>query len=288
VPDDPARLFAMRFDVDTHRCLTHGAPPLLALGRLLGARFTFFVSMGRLADRARSLRGALGGAGEPPPGPAPAKLPLRRKLGAADLVRVALCNPRAGVAHPRRVAELHEAGHEVGLHGGRSHRGWQSGAPGWDERRVADEVRWGLARLLETGVPDPGGFSSPGWAGSPVVNRVLAGHGFRYVADRHGAGSGRVEPAEGAPGLVDVPTSILGEPGGVGYLEWHRAQGHDDACVIADFRARLRAVEGPAVAYDHPFWVGVHDLALLARLLEVAREEGRTVVTLAEVARAGR
>jgi peptidoglycan/xylan/chitin deacetylase (PgdA/CDA1 family) len=280
-----APLFAMRFDVDTHRCLTHGSPSLLRLGLELDARFTFFVSMGRLADRAHALRRMLSTGGGGNGGDAVAKLPLRRKLGAVEIARVALWNPRAGAAHPREVRALHDAGHEVGLHGGRGHRRWQARAPGWDERRVAAEVRWGSARLLETGVPPPAGFSSPGWSGSPVVNRALARLGFTYVADRHGDGLAAVAAAAGAPGLLDVRTSVLGEPGGVGYIEWHRAQGHGDEDVVRDFRRRLAGTAEPVVAYDHPYWAGVHDIGLLRRLLVAARQEGRTVVTVEELVR---
>ena len=44
------KLCCFRFDADTHVCVSVGIPRLVELGNRLGARFTFFVNMGRAFD----------------------------------------------------------------------------------------------------------------------------------------------------------------------------------------------------------------------------------------------
>jgi hypothetical protein len=168
-----------------------------------------------------------------------------------------LANPRVGAAMPATVAEIDRRGHEVGLHGGRSHRLWQDDAGDWSHSKVASEIGWGLGRLAAAGVPEPAGFSSPGWNGSPLVARVAADHGFRYLADDHGHGPATV--ARGPEGLVRVSTNLVDEPGGVGYLEWHRALGDDDDDILRDVAGRLADSGDLAVLYDHPFYAGIFE-----------------------------
>lgn len=281
------RLFCFRFDVDTHRCIREGVPNLVVLGGRLGAQFTFFVNMGRLTLRRQAAADLLGsltgrGAGASVES-AVHKLPLRRKLGTRGYLEVIAANPMVGSGANAQIQSAAAAGHEIGLHGGRNHRSWQAGAPHWSPARIRREVSWGLRRLHATGVARPEGFSSPGWSRSPAVDLVLSDF-FAYAADRHGGAAGGPIPGPGP--IAQLSTNIVGEPGGVGYLEWHRAQGHGDAEVVADFRSRLAAAGRFAVAYDHPFWAGIDDLALTERLVATARDEGFRVAPLREIAAA--
>lgn len=288
----PARQFSFRFDVDSHRCVAEGMPALLDLARRLEVRFTFFVNFGRLTSRPRALVAALPGRhggtdrdGADAPGHV-RKLPLRAKLGARGLATALLANPRAGARHLDVVRRAIDEGHDVGLHGGRNHRVWQDGAATWSAARVADEVAWGRQWLTDLGIA-PAGFSSPGWSSSAVVARAVADAGFAYLADRHG--HAEVAVATTPEGLVDVPTNVLGEPRGVGWLEWCRAHGDDDDALLDRTTGRLAdlAPAGHAVAYDHPFHAGIADVAMTGRLVELAREGGWEVTTMAAMAAAG-
>lgn len=270
--------FCFRFDVDSHRCLERGVPNLLGLGERLGVTFTFHVHMGRATVRTAALRDALRrGSG------AVAMLSPFAKLGPVDLAVLLASNPAVGDRRPDLVAAIAAAGHEVGLHGGRNHRRWQDEAGSWSEARLEDEMEWSLARLAGAGIEGQVGFSSPAWVGNAATVRVAAGLGLAYVSDLHDpSASGVVPPSADTP-LPQPVTNIVGEPGGVGFLEWHRARGAGDDEILADFAERLDRAGDLAVAYDHPFWAGTSDLALTGRLVETAIARGFTVRTLADI-----
>lgn len=268
-------LFCLRFDVDTERCLVEGVPRLLALGERLDAPFTFFVNMGRAVCRRPVRREAATCA---------PKLPPRRKLGAGPFLRTVLLNPRVGAGRPDIVRAIAAAGHEVGLHGGCNHGAWQHGAMGWDARRVADEVAWGVDRLRAAGAGPIRAFASPGWTRPPALPEVLSHHGFDVLADDHGTGPGRWAGLDNGARLISVKTNLLGEPCGVGYLETLRADGLDDDAILARFERDLDGSGGLAVAYDHPVYAGLHGIELLARMVAAARARGFRVATLSEVA----
>lgn len=270
------RRLCFRFDVDSHRCLGAGTRALTAIAGRHDVAFTFYVHMGRATQRRRALREA---ARRRPPTETGHHLSSRTKLGSVGLARLLLANPPVGAERGPEIQRLVAGGHEVGLHGGRNHRTWQEGADTWDHQRVRAEMAWGRDLLTRVGGVAPAGFASPAWTTSAVVAAVAAELGFTYLADRH-------EPTEegvdiGAA-LPEVVTNVLGEPGGVGYLEWARAQGWSDDVVVSDFRRRLERVEHLAVVYDHPFWAGLHDARLVDRLLTVGTEAGFAICTVAE------
>lgn len=270
------RTFCFRFDVDSHRCLRRGVPNLVRMATDLGVPLTFHVHMGRATRRRSALAALL----RPAADAGVDHLPAMRKLGLADLGVLLALNPEIGAGTSLR--GIVTSGHEVGLHGGRNHRVWQDHGAAWDAPAVQDELAWGRARLAESGVTGRLGFSSPAWQGSETTVRVAAGLGFSYVADVHDPDRSGVLPATAAMPLPRPVTNIVGEPGGVGFLEWHRARGASSDEVVADLDRRLDVAGELAVAYDHPFWAGIEDLALTRRLLERAIGQGFQVVTLAD------
>ncbi|MBS3940229.1 MAG: polysaccharide deacetylase family protein [Actinobacteria bacterium] len=275
-----AHRLVFRFDVDSHRCLGEGTRALSMVAARHDVAFTFFVHMGRATDRGRLARSVVL---RRVTGNDVHRLSTRRKLGTAGLLRLAVTNPLVGAADGEEIRRLVAAGHEVGLHGGRNHRSWQESADRWDHRRLTAEIGWGLARLRAAGVDAPDGFASPAWTTSSAVATVAADFGFSYLADRHGTVADVFDL--GGP-LPEVSTNLLGEPGGVGYLEWCRAKGWSDRQLLDDFACRLHAIDDLAVVYDHPFWAGVHDADLVDRMLGIASRQGVEVLTLgAAVAR---
>ena len=275
------KLFAFRFDVDTHKCLRDGVPNLIKIAESSGVRFTFFVLMGRAVSRARFLMRRFASATSEGPEEGVQLMSAFAKLGAADYLRVAILNPKVGAGYGSLVRLLHETGHEIGIHGGRNHESWHFGAHLWSEEKIESEVLSSLRLLHEAGIR-PTGFSSPGWTTVDPLERVLKRNGFIYVADDHGADQNKTRIS--ANGIVRVPTNILGEPGGVGYLEHCRVQGFDDDGILRDFKRRLEKSGDLAVAYDHPYYAGTQEIHLLPKLLNIARDMGFRITTLGRIA----
>ena len=274
------RLFCLRFDVDTHRCIREGVPRLLHLLASESAPVTFFVNMGRAVDHratlARWLRKTARDAGTP-------RISARRKLGAGGYLTAALLNPRVGAGANAMVRRIEDEGHEVGLHGGLNHATWQIGAERWSEARFRAEIAGGL-RLMDTaGVSRPTGFASPGWQGPARLWPVLEAAGFQYVADAHGLDES-LGPAPGSESLLRVPTALTGEPDGVAYLEHRRAIGESTAEILDHFEACLEAAGDFVVAYDHPYHAGLHEIETLRQMIIIARSAGFRIATLAELA----
>jgi len=280
-----AKLFSVRFDVDTHRCVREGMPALARLGRDLGAPFTFFVNMGRAVSRATFIRRALGIRGARGREQVAAKLSARSKLGTGGYLYAALANPPVGSGAANVVREAATLGHEIGLHGGRNHAVWQDQASGWTRTRVEAEIDAVLPELkaLLDGTA-PAGFASPGWSTHPELPAVLAERGFAYLADLHGPTPGSPHDEANAGPLQNVRTQLTGEPGGVAYLEHLRALGLTDAALEERFLRDLERSGDHAVVYDHPYFAGISELALVSRMVELARGLGYEVVPLATLA----
>ena len=276
-----SKYVCFRFDVDTHRCLRQGVPPLLELARTLNVPFTFFVNMGRAVSQWDSCRRLLG--------VAPAhqveritRLPTLHKLGLRDYLVAALLNPRVGVSQPQVLRAIHAAGHEIGLHGGYNHATWQARGARWPVARLRAEIAWGLAQLQAAGIGHPAAFASPGWQGSEALHDVLASLDFAIVADAHGDGLEAIGQVNGHPCLRTVPTNIVGEPGGVGYLEHLRASGLSRDAAMDDFARRLAGTQRLAVVYDHPCVAGLALLPLVRSLIDIARSLGCEIVTISD------
>lgn len=277
-----AKLFSFRFDVDTHRCVREGVPALVDLGDALDARFTFYVNMGQAVSRPDTLMGPIR---RSPGAPSvAAKLPVRRKLGTVGYLEAAVVNPKVGVGSPEVVRAAAAAGHEIGLHGGTNHATWQRGADGWSDARLAREIDVVLPALRVL-LPSETvrGFASPGWTSSEMLPPLLKARGFTYMADLHGpAVDGVVEPTSSAC-ISNIRTALTGEPGGVAYLEHLVASGLDEDAVRERFRADLTTAGDRVVAYDHPYFAGIEGLDLVRICVEVARDEGYTVVPVERI-----
>jgi peptidoglycan/xylan/chitin deacetylase (PgdA/CDA1 family) len=274
------RRFCFRFDVDTHRCLRKGVPNLVRLADEIDVRFTFFMNMGRAVSRSRYLRRMFQGGRAP--GQA-AKLSNLKKLGFMDYLVTSLLNPEIGSSYPEVIRQAHTSGHEIGLHGGRNHAAWQEAGAEWPREKIDYEVKAGLERLTAIIESLPAGFASPGWQGSGALHRVLESLGFKYVADIHQQSLETIRTADPDLDLVEIPTNIAGEPGGVGYVEHLHARSMTDTEILEDFRLKMEGLKELAVVYDHPYYAGIQGLQLVREMIGVARSLGFEVTTLKEI-----
>jgi peptidoglycan/xylan/chitin deacetylase (PgdA/CDA1 family) len=274
------KVVCFRFDVDTYPCAARGVPNLVALARSYDAKFTFYFNMGR-AIHVPSL---LFGRKSKPATERAAKLGNMRKLGALGYVHTALFNPCVGSSFPANIVEAHREGHEVGLHGGRNHGEWMSNAHSWSEQKVGDELDWGIARLAEAGIDDVHSFSSPGWQAPECLHAALAHRGFTSVADIHGHGEHEIYRSPHVEqDLYCLPTNILGEPGGVGYIEHLRASTGTRQSMLKKFASDLERTAQPAVLYDHPFYAGIHELDFVDSMLKLVHDAGYVAARLDEL-----
>ena len=273
--------FCFRFDVDGENCIRNGVPKLLALGEETGIKFTFFVNMGRSVDRIAYVSKVLRGrSGKNAQGEGVTKLPNAEKLGKMNFLKVGLLNPKAGDANRHLVSAIAEAGHEVGLHGGRNHGNWMHSARRWGREKINSELEWGANAVEEAAGKKAFGFSAPGFVTSKSICEALKANKFEYCSDSFGDGE-KIGKLFGV--MPNLPVNIVGN-GGVGFVETMRAQGKKDGEIVREFGKKLAGKEF-AIAYDHPGYAAVKEIELVGKLVDAAEKNGFRVGTMHEIAK---
>lgn len=271
------RYLCFRFDVDTHKCLRDGVPNLLQLARYHKVKFTFFLNVGQAIDRLHFFQSKIK---KKPEKDIKSLSPLT-KLGLKDYLFLSLANPSIGERYSENIKLISKLGHEIGLHGGKNHQNWFFNAKKWTSKNIENELRWGIQILKNLGQENIWGFSSPGWNGSAKIDKALHKLGFQYSSDIYS--SKPLEKITYSKGIIQIPTNIVGEPGGVGYLEHCRASGLSDLQIMQDFKDKLVKRKRLSVIYDHPFYVGVKEINILGKMIKLAKNMNINIITMKEV-----
>ena len=278
-PTAGAGSLSIRFDVDTPSCAREGLPALLRISRETGARFTFFVNVGRAVDRAALAREAFARRGRP--AHAKRRIGTLRKLGGRGIMRALILNRPVASEYGDLLRQAVAEGHEVGLHGGTNHGTWMRQAPKWPRARLASELEWSMGALAKLGITRYAGFSSPGWQGSPFLDPLLMEYGIRYRADRHGPSAYPIVDRSGV--LPTIGTDLTGEPGGVGYFEHCAALHVQPAELRRHLRIILQTRHEPHVTYDHPCFGGLSGQHFLRATIAAARDCCLPIIPMAEL-----
>lgn len=267
-----------RFDIDTPKCLQRGVPALTWLSDSLAVPFTFYLNPGRSISWATVGKG---GARRSAP-----KLTPVRKLGAREWLRTAVFNPQLRkLGNASKLVNAVQAGHEIGLHGGRNHALWHRNAHLWSERRLRAELAWGLSAFRKLGLSRPESFASPGWNGPAALPALLSGFGLQALADRRYPDEHGILKVENGR-IALVSTRFAGEPGGVGFIETSVASGKSIKETVSSFEGQISRAESSAcVLYDHPCFAGGEGLGHLRALIEYCLAEGFEITTVADIAR---
>ena len=114
------------------------------------------------------------------------------------------------------------------------------------------------------------------------MHSILESLGFKYVADLHGDVFDEIKKARSVSNLFQVPTNILGEPGGVGYIENLRARGMGDKFILKDFESKLKKRK-IAVVYEHPSYAGIKELPMVEKMIRSAQSMGFRITTLRDI-----
>lgn len=274
--DDKRIVF--RFDIDTHVCIRDGVPALMQLASKYNVHFNFFLNTGKAVSFWDSLKNFWGNSTEPESAP---HLSALQKLGFYDYLYAALINPKL-ISYKAQILTLLESDHEVGLHGGKNHELWAKKIHCMDYNSIEKELKNALNSInkikhdykIES-------FASPCWQNTEILNDVLIALGFRYAADIHTLDHNL--PIQYYKTLPCIPTNLTGEPGGVAYFEYCRAKAMTDQEIIDDFFSKIMNRENFSVVYDHPYFVGKHEIHLLEKLIRLLLEREFVITTLGKL-----
>ncbi len=272
------KYLCFRFDVDTHKCIRDGVPNLLKLAGYHNIKFTFFINVGRAVDRLQFLKKRINNS---------QKTDIKclssfTKLGLKDYLIISLFNPLIGTSFTEKIKLISKYRHEIGLHGGTNHETWFNNSKFWSTEKIKKELLW-AKNMLNNITPEERltGFASPGWNGSGKINGILNKLGFLYAADTHT--DKPFEKIVKSKSLNEIPTNISGEPGGVGYLEHCRALKMSDSQILLDFKEKLDARKKLAVVYDHPYYAGTKEIALLGKMIKLAKKMSISIIMMREM-----
>jgi len=263
--------------------MNSGMPHLLDLASKTGAKFTFFVNMGRsisLAAYRQKKRNAKNLQVFDKK-----KLSALEKLGLPGLIQTVLLNPKVGSSNYKILRDAELAGHEIGLHGGRNHSLWHHTAHYWTDENLKEDILWGISELRKAGIQSICSFASPGWNSPKGLSKILASNEFKFLCDEYGAENDFVFQNPSSKSLHNSVTNIVGK-GGVGYFEETAVlySSMDDA--KQRFNQNLKSVGNFAMTYDHPCFAGRNGLELLKAFIEIARDHSFQLVTVSEAAEA--
>lgn len=295
---DDAPVLALRFDVDSIRCVEEGIPRLRRLADERNVRFTFFVNMGHSFNwtyTARHVLQSVSPRADPVPTrkpevEGPISLPTTTKLGWARVLRTIAFNPMLGERYRSTFDALHADGHELGLHGGTDHVVWQRALDELTVEELEELFRPAYETFSER-YGEPRGFASPGFRFNGAVLDLLDREGFTYASDMKGETPFRprrttTSDAEDSSSDAvaepydhyQVPVNVMGA-GNVPVIEQGLARGEREHAIVD------RAVEGIeartfALLYGHPYVEGIR-ADLLGRVLDAVQDR-HSVVTVAE------
>ncbi|WP_286706243.1 polysaccharide deacetylase family protein [Flavobacterium sp. 38-13] len=274
------KYICFRFDIDTHICLQKGVPNLLKLFENYNAKCTFFVSMGRSFDRSSFLKEKFkyGFSNKTTQG----TFSMFSKLGVTNSIVALLLNPKIGAIQKKILQDIINHGHELGLHGGKNHTLWEKNAKNWNEEKILQEIDYGLGYFRQHQLPQPISFASPCWQSPLGIDNVLRQRGFSVLADEYFTGK---QPNPEVSGLLHFPTNVLGQHGNVGFVENLRALGYSSEEILSEFEKQLDSEGKYKMVFDHPFYIGIKEIEILSKMIEISIRKGYKVDSLHNISK---
>ena len=268
------------FDIDTITCIKQGVPSLLHFAQRNHVPLSFFANVGRAVNWPGVFKSRLSPNGQGTQ--KAASLGALEKLGWKNLLKTVFLDPEVSSIGSTELQLIEKDCHDLGLHGGRNHSAWHHCAPDWSVDRLRSEVAWGVERMSGLGLIRPTMFASPGFTHPVDLPRVLKEFGFKLIADSHGWGLKAIDPGSHNKNLLQVTTGLLGEPGGIGFLENLVAKGAGETSVRGILKPFVEADE-TFVMYDHPCFGGGAGLPMLQAVVNCWKSEGGQFCSMSDL-----
>ena len=265
---------ALRFDVDSVRCIEDGIPSLSAVARKHGVLFTYFVNMGYSFNWTHTFRHAVRKRLNPP-SPDPSKpvgrpLSALEKLGIGGILKTMFLNPKLGDWYRDTFDQLFHEGHELALHGGTDHAIWQRSLHELSEKEIR-RLFLPAYEKFSSRYGKPAGFAAPGFVYNDTVLDLLDEFGFEYSSDMLGEEPFRTATGEGRVcDHYQVPVNVIGTAH-VPIIEEMLSAGTKRSAIVKRCVEEIRSRRF-SLLYGHPFVEGVHS-DILDRVIAEVQEE---------------
>lgn len=269
------KYLCFRFDVDTHLCMGKGVENILQIAETYDARCTLFVNMGRAFKRSYFIGEKFFSSRDSQP--MKGTFPMQYKLGWAHSFEALVRNPKVGASHGNLLKLASDKGHEIGLHGGKNHAVWEQQVLLWNEKRLRQEIEYGLKFFNDFQLPAPISFASPCWKTPDKLPEVLTQKGFLILADENDP---KASFKKDALGLLHYPLSVAAQRQDVGFIENFKALGYSSEAILAEFEKQLDQPGRYKMVFDHPLYAAIHEPSLLSAMMLRATEKGYRLESL--------
>lgn len=265
---------AIRFDIDSHKCIRDGVPRLLELSNKHGVPFTFYLNAGRAISIQDTVKTMLKSKNNDENY---TMLSAREKLGTFDYIYAALINPKM-TQYKENIVAINSSICELGIHGGLNHSHWYMSADVWNSGKIEKELSTAIKRIRKI-IPEYEikGFAAPGFVTSEKVEQMVAKLGFRYSTDWHENGIKDIVSYEN--GLYSIGVNVCGEPGGIAFWEYAAASGWDDEKTLTEFMSIVEDND-KVLVFDHPYFAAMNKLELIDKTINKLIENGHEIVTV--------
>lgn len=255
----------LRFDIDTRRGLLVGVPPLLDLLERHGLRASFFCVMGPEANLIEIVRLRLMADSS-----SKSKLNVGARGGPLSVLRSALSPGVVGSAHPDRLRQIAERGHELQPHGW-SHIQWQRNIEHIDIRAHLRRAMSSLEAILGT---SPLGYAAPGRTWNAEVLAAYDEAGLRYSGDMDGTAPFRPDGHQ----HLQLPITRFET------IAQMRARGLDDDEIVAAYVTDIERFPEYCCLFEHPDDLTEAEFDIFDRLCGHVTRAGVETGTLGEIA----
>ncbi len=241
---------AIRFDIDTIKCIKQGVPKLVSISKKYNVQFTFFMNFGKSVNRKiifkRKNNSHLISS---------SKLPTLKKLGVLNYLLTILVNPKLNRFN-YQIHQLANSTNEIGLHGGLNHGTWQLNGEKFGLSKVRNEVEFGLKNAKKFNIKFHG-FTSPGMTSNKFLPKVLNENKFSYISDTFiNQNEHEYNKRKSIlKGIKNIDVNIIGKDG-VGYFEFYLAKNKSPKEIMENLYDHIMNSESDMfILYDHPLIV---------------------------------
>lgn len=261
------KIFALRIDLDTRKCIRDGLPKLLELLKELDVKASFYVPIGGESNFFEIIenRGGVYEKGI-------------SKLSFFEKVLTVLMPQDFLKKYKKLLMRIIDDGHELGVHGWK-HREWTHSLEKLDLNCVFSKIVSGYEKLTSK---RPASFAAPGLNTNANVLKALDRFGFLVASDLPGEKPFR-PIADGVKFKhVQVPVNI--RKGSLPIIEYYTLQGLSDKDIV---KAVCRDISGKnyAVMYGHGTLEGSQKINVLRDILKYVKKQKYNIMTIENIAK---
>ena len=243
----PNKKIAIRFDIDTVKCIKFGVPKLVSISKKHNVKFTFFMNFGKSVNRKIIFQRKNSSYFI-----SSTKLPTLIKLGVINYLLTILVNPKLN-KYNYQIYQLVNSINEIGLHGGLNHGTWQLNGEKFELSKVRNEIEFGLKNAKKYNIKF-NGFTSPGMTSNKFLPKVLNENNFSYISDTFiNQNEHEYNKRKSIlKGIKNIDVNIIGKDG-VGYFEYNLAINKSPKEIMENLYDHIMNSENDTfILYDHP------------------------------------